>query len=485
MISLQTNVDSLNAQENLNKTNQFQGTTIQQLSSGYRINKSGDDAAGLAVANLYQSTITELNQGVINANNGLSQLQIIDGGLSNISTILSRLKTLASESASSTFTGSRATLDQEYQTALGEITRQANNINLGTGGSFATNLTTYVGGANNIVNGQVSVNLANSAVDATGLGLVGSTVGSPASFGGTVNLAGGITLAGAETLAVNYFNGSTYANTTVTVAAGTYGSAQSLLTTINNALSTAGASGITASLDTGGHLSFGGSNAFSITDTTATPALISGAQFSTINNAANYFTDGASVVTGTYATTAQTLTVAAGGQNYTVNVAGALTLNQAVASINQQLTGSGVSAIEKQIDATHSEIEFQSAANFSVKSTTTDLLGGVAGTALTTTVPSSVTSGASAAISLINSAIAILGQIQGKVGAGENLLQYANNLAQTQITNFSSAESQIKDANVAADAANLTKAQVLTQSTIAAMAQANAEPQAVLKLLQG
>ena len=76
-------------------------------------------------------------------------------------------------------------------------------------------------------------------------------------------------------------------------------------------------------------------------------------------------------------------------------------------------------------------------------------------------------------------------QTQGKVGAGENTLNYAINLAQSQITNFSSAQSQIRDANIAADAANLTKAQVLQQSSIAAMAQANAEPQAVLKLLQG
>jgi len=74
--------------------------------------------------------------------------------------------------------------------------------------------------------------------------------------------------------------------------------------------------------------------------------------------------------------------------------------------------------------------------------------------------------------------------VQGIVGAGENQLNYAVNLAQSQITNFSSAESQIRDANVAADAANLTKAQVLQQSSIAAMAQANAEPQAILKLLQ-
>ena len=60
-------------------------------------------------------------QGVRNANDGLSTLQIIDGGLNNVSKILDRLKTLATQSASGTFTGNRATLDDEYQSLLGEI----------------------------------------------------------------------------------------------------------------------------------------------------------------------------------------------------------------------------------------------------------------------------------------------------------------------------------------------------------------------------
>ena len=181
MISIQTNVDSLMAQENLNVNNNFQSKTIQQLTSGYRINSSGDDAAGLAVANGYRSSVSELTQGVSNANDGTSQLQIIDGGLSNISTILDRLKTLATQSASSTFTGSRATLNQEYSGLLSEIDRQASNINLNSSGTFNTVLNVYIGGANNIANAQVSVDLSgsNSAVDSTSLGL------------GTTNVLGG------------------------------------------------------------------------------------------------------------------------------------------------------------------------------------------------------------------------------------------------------------------------------------------------------
>ena len=108
---------------------------FEQLSSGYRINSSGDDAAGLAVANQYRSTIAELQQGVLNASNGTSILQIVDGGLNNISTILDRLQTLATESASATFAGNRNTLNQEFQSLVQEITRQANNIGLASGGT--------------------------------------------------------------------------------------------------------------------------------------------------------------------------------------------------------------------------------------------------------------------------------------------------------------------------------------------------------------
>jgi len=92
--------------------------------------------------------------------------------------------------------------------------------------------------------------------------------------------------------------------------------------------------------------------------------------------------------------------------------------------------------------------------------------------------------GAQAAVTAVTAAVQILGSAQATVGKGENQLSYAVSLAQSQITNISAAQSQIRDANVAQEAANMTKAQVLQQATIAAMAQANQEPQAVLRLLQ-
>ena len=136
--SIQTNVNSLIAQENLRVNSNFQSQTIQRLTSGYRINQSGDDAAGLAIANKFRSDTAELTQGVRNANDGISTLQIIDGGMNNIGKMLDRLKTLATQSSSETFTGDRAVLNKEYQTLVSEIDRQAQGIGLSTRRAFRT-----------------------------------------------------------------------------------------------------------------------------------------------------------------------------------------------------------------------------------------------------------------------------------------------------------------------------------------------------------
>src|SRR5258706_13539802 len=128
MISFQTNVTAMTAENNLSTNQQASSRAITRLTSGFRINSSGDDAAGLSVANQYRSNTAEVTQGVHNANDALSQLQIVDGGINNISNVLDRMKTLATESASSTFTGDRNILDAEYQTLLGEIDRQSTNV---------------------------------------------------------------------------------------------------------------------------------------------------------------------------------------------------------------------------------------------------------------------------------------------------------------------------------------------------------------------
>jgi flagellin len=93
--------------------------------------------------------------------------------------------------------------------------------------------------------------------------------------------------------------------------------------------------------------------------------------------------------------------------------------------------------------------------------------------------------GAKQAVTALGQAVKTLGSAQAAIGKGQNQLGYAINLANSQISNFSSAQAQIRDADVASEAANLSKAQVLQQASIAAMAQANSAPQAVLSLLKG
>src|SRR5579864_5893402 len=144
--SINTNVASLQAQNYLRINSDFQSKTINRVTSGLRIVSSGDDAAGLAVANGYRSDVAVLTQGVQNANQGMSQLQIADGGLSNISQLLDRARTLATESASGAFTGDRGVLNSEFQSVIQEVDRQAQAIGLNQGGQFATKLNVFVGG---------------------------------------------------------------------------------------------------------------------------------------------------------------------------------------------------------------------------------------------------------------------------------------------------------------------------------------------------
>ncbi len=175
-LSIQTNTDSLIAQENLLTNSIFQSNTIQQLTSGYRINNAGDDPAGLAVANGYASAISELTQGYSNGNDATAQLQIMDGGMSNISQIVNTLQTLATESASNSFTGNRNTLNLQFQTDLSEIDRQAQSIGLNTGGTFAKLMSVYFGagtGSQSTANGIVNINLSHATVDTQSLGLKG------------------------------------------------------------------------------------------------------------------------------------------------------------------------------------------------------------------------------------------------------------------------------------------------------------------------
>ena len=493
--SIQTNVNSLVAQENLRVNGDFQSRTIQRLTSGYRINSSGDDAAGLAVANKFRSDTAELTQGIRNANDGVSQLQIMDGGLNNISKMLDRMKTLATQSASTTFTGDRTTLNNEYSVLKDEITRQAANIGLGTGDANATRYNTsalnvYLGGGSQQANAKVSVNLTGTYVNSVGLNLQGTSVSgstTPLAMTGAVDLSADDALISSSQRL--YFRTGNNAVTTVDLTGGASGlSRQEVLQTINSQV---GQLGISAGFNSSGKLTLSSANAF----TFETDASVGGGKAIVTTGNVTQNTGLAVIAPQTLVTqagaTAETYTFKAtdGTTLATVTTAASagLTPAQLTTTFSQALNGTKISfAVDNA-----GKISFQSTAGaFSITrdaTAGTDVIGIAASATSSSSTPAAVdpTKAALDAIDKIGSAVSTLGTVQGKIGTGQNQLQYAIQLAQSQISNFSAAESRIRDADVAQEAANLTKAQVLQQASLAAMAQANSAPQAVLALLRG
>jgi flagellin len=586
--SINTNVASLQAQNYLRINSNFQSKTINEVTSGLRIVQSGDDAAGLAIANGFRSDQAVLTQGVQNANSGLSQLQIMDGGISNISQLLDRARTLATQSASGTFTGDRTVLNGEYQSVLGEIDRQAQSIGLNQGGTFAKSLSVFIGGGKGttnaavISNGSVAVNLSSSTVDTQGLGLKGFTAGyqvaagakdnglydlGAASVTSVANILALATTAGTTSFLISGPGFSAGAGGAITVNVNTANVADTgtLISAINAGIQAAATAGtaqakafsganITAQIHTGTdgaqQLQFvSASSAFQVVAGDATANALLGNETGqtnagtgtalgitspmTVDEAVD--TNSAFIAGGTQQTTGAVFTNLAYSSSSTVaqlqtltfvanNSAGTpqsvkvtlsslsagttLTAALAIGQINAALQGSDNPALTSIIATADGgatgvgKIEFtnNSSTPFNVTigaEATGGGVGGATGIAGFNTIVTSTStgtgatsdistqSGAQSAVSALATSVALLGQAQAVVGRGENQFNYAVNLAQSQLTNLASAESSIRDADLAAEAANLTKAQILLQAGVAALAQANSAPQNVLSLLKG
>jgi len=164
--SIVNNIASINAQANLSVSSIGLNKSLQRLSSGLRINNSGDDAAGLAIANAHRSKVAILTQGVRNANDGLSDLQTKDGALNNISTLMDRLATLATQAASSSDDNAVKSLSDEYGKVINEIDRQASVAGLDADWDFSV----FISAESNATDGQISES-GIKAVDSTSIGL--------------------------------------------------------------------------------------------------------------------------------------------------------------------------------------------------------------------------------------------------------------------------------------------------------------------------
>lgn len=195
-----TNVASINAQRNLGvNTAQLEGS-VARLSSGLRITRAADDAAGLGISETLRAQIRSINQAVRNANDGISMLQIADGGAENIGNLLARMRELAEQSASGILGSTeRSYLDQEFVALRSEIDRisavtEFNNVKLlsGTGNDSLSIQIGFRSSANDTLTlalndldttqlSLTSVNVSTSANALSALGNIDSAISAVAS----------------------------------------------------------------------------------------------------------------------------------------------------------------------------------------------------------------------------------------------------------------------------------------------------------------
>jgi len=183
------NYESISAQRNLSSTQGSFFKAIEQLSSGLRINKAADDAAGLAVSEKIKNQVRGLNQAQRNAQDGISLIQTAEGALSETHSLLARMRELAVQSSNDTLTnGDRLHIQDEVNQLLAEVDRianstQFNQINLLNSGAFSTTDVLLHVGANKesgTNDNEITVSLDGSDTAALGVGAVSLTTQSGA-----------------------------------------------------------------------------------------------------------------------------------------------------------------------------------------------------------------------------------------------------------------------------------------------------------------
>ncbi|WP_213764670.1 flagellin [Caballeronia sp. dw_19] len=498
MLSINSNLNSLVAQQNLNTSQSALSQAITRLSSGKRINSAADDAAGLAISNRMQTQINGLNQGVSNANDGVSMIQTASSGLAQITSSLQTIRTLAVQASSGSLSASdQAALQQEVAQQIAEVSRVASQTNYngknvldGSAGNVSFQI-----GAN--VGQTISLNLSNG-VSAAQLG-----TGLPAS-GATLGSLSGLSLDSTGAAAAA---GATPAITTINVLAdgkGGFTFTDQNNQTLSGSVSTALFGPLTGTTGTGTSLTLIPQGALSgtTTQTTAlTAATTALGDINTANSVANAATagftlgtvaglsldaNGAAVTTGASITSITVKTDGTGNFSFTDQNGAALGA-PAVAALFGQTAGTLLvpSALSfKAGGALASVAGFSGGANPSAAAAGISAVNANNAPPTVANINVSTTNGANAAMESIDNALQTVNNIQATLGAAQNRFTSLSAAQQSQSTDLSGAQSQITDADFAQETANLSKAQVLQQAGISVLAQANSLPQQVLKLLQ-
>jgi len=471
-LTVNTNIASLTAQRNLTASQGDLSTSLQRLSSGLRINSARDDAAGLAISERFTAQIRGLNQGVRNANDGISLAQTAEGALKEVTSNLQRIRELAVQSANATNSASdRAALKAESDQLVAEIDRVASNtkfngINL-LDGTFSAQA--FQVGADN--GETVSVTSIDSA-RTTALGGSTSATVTTSAVNTTATDGSNVTINGVA-IAASVDDGSGSANADASAkakAAAINATSGTQVTATANATVEAGA---VAVADTGetGDLVINGVAVAQVTSTNDA-AVDTAAMLSAINAVSG----STGVVASGDNTTGLTLT-AADGRNITVaatysggdgtqfglDAAGTTTLGTiTLTSSSSSITAGGTVAI--------------------LGSPTTTALS-ASGTAIAS-IDISTAAGASTALTSVDAALSTISSTRSTLGSYQSRFESIVANSQTAAENLSASRSRIMDADFAQETAQLTKSQILQQSGIAMLAQANSIPQNVLALLQ-
>jgi flagellin len=410
---INTNIMAFNAYRNLNTTNDRLASSLEKLSSGYRINRAADDASGLVISQNLDKQVSGLKVATQNAQDGISVVQTAEGALTQVNSMLNRIHDLivqAANTASSDSTA-RTAAQNEIVQLRDEIDRIGNTTAFGN---------------QNLLDGSFGAQAGKLTSTATGL-------------------SSGLTLAAAATtslqFSLNLDAGNTTASllTTVTVNAGTYVTAASFQTELQTDVNTA----------TDAVAGFTGAVTVKVTDLGTGVWVIDLSRNST------------DASTG--------IAISGIGDNLVsaITASGAATVANTAGGVFQ--VGANVTA-ENQIHVSIDDVRITSGTD-----TTYTALANID---VTDTTQNTVSA------ALVDAAIASVSALRGKLGADQNRFQ--STIANLQVTteNLSASESRIRDTDMAAEMVNFTRDQILLQAGTAMLAQANAAPQTVLKLLQ-
>ncbi|WP_114241644.1 flagellin [Dyella sp. C9] len=456
---INTNISSLQTQNNLNKSQSALSQATQRLSSGLKINSSADNAAGFAISQQYTTQIGGLKQASANASDAINLAQTAGSALDQVTANLQAIRDLAVQSANGTYTDAdRASIDQEVQQRLQEITRIANQTTF--------NGSNVLDGSMKTKSFQIGANVGQTISVSLGTSVKASAMGQVAEVStGKITVGTGLVV-GSGDLTVS--DGTD----TFTVAAGSYKDVASLAKALNSAA---------------------GSEVATVDSTTGALTLGTG-----VTMAGQAVTDGVIKADGSDAAVA---TGDLTGQSLTINgtkidLGGISSLQDLSDAINAQ----GITGVSAAVNAAGNGINFYSSGTLTIEDSGTSIITDKATDANTSKTYNNkdvATTGGTLAggsvrsvdnandlISRIDVALKTVSNFSAQLGAVQNRFQSTISTVQAQTTNLQSSQSTIQDADFAGETAALSKAQVLQQAGISVLAQANSNPQQVLKLLQ-